>query len=129
LDKTRNTEKPDDKIQAQQILGNLVREFLGTAKPTGSKASQKWLDQDEAQQAVLSRFWAQMRNRHYQTFERLNIGNNDIEADLPILFVDLAPEHISNVEKERAAILAKIAEKESEKTTKKPPSKSEIQTQ
>jgi hypothetical protein len=66
----------------------------GNGRPTGFRASQKWLDQD---------VWAQIRNRHRQTLERFNIGNDDIEADLLVLYTDLAPEYISKTEKVRAA--------------------------
>jgi hypothetical protein len=130
FDHKLNTENVDQKIAAQQALGNLMGEFLATAKPTGSRASQKWLDQDQAQRTASSRLWAQMRSRHRQTLERINIENYDIELDLEVLSADLAPEHILDVENERAEILAKIVAKELQKTTaEKRQSKSELQTQ
>lgn len=52
----KNTENMDEKINAQQALGNLMGEFLSTPKPTGARASQKWLDQEEAQRAASDRF-------------------------------------------------------------------------
>jgi hypothetical protein len=127
-DHSKNTENMDDKIKAQQTLGSLLGEFLGTTNPTGSKASHKWLDQDQTQRSASSRLWAQMRSRHRQTLERLRIGNDDLEADLRVLSADLTPEHISSIERERAEILARIAAKETQKTTRKQPSEAEIQT-
>jgi hypothetical protein len=58
-------ENPRDigkKIQAQQTLGNLMGIFLHTERPTGSRISQKWVDQDGAQREASSRLQAQMRS-------------------------------------------------------------------
>jgi len=104
-------------------------EFLGTAKPTGQMATQKWLDRDQAQRVASHQLWAQMRSRHRQTLERINIGNDDIEADLKILSADLAPEHLSEVQKQRTQILARIAAIEAQKTAKQRGSTFEPQTE
>ncbi|KAF4626925.1 hypothetical protein G7Y89_g11230 [Cudoniella acicularis] len=90
-----NTEDPNQKLKAQSELGRLMGEFLATPKPTGSRASQKWLDQDQAQRAA--------------------------SEDLKVVSADLAPEYLESVEAERAEILAQIAAKESQNTTKKSP--------
>ncbi|TVY82305.1 hypothetical protein LSUE1_G002243 [Lachnellula suecica] len=113
----------------RKTSAHLVGEFLKTAKPAGAKASQKWLDQDQIQQEACSQLWAQMRNRQRQTLESLGIGEDDIKADLELLSADLAPEHLSEVQKERNQILTRIAENELRKATKVPSSGSGIQTQ
>jgi hypothetical protein len=124
-----NSEDVNSKIEAQQTLGNLMGELLQTAKPTGSRISQKWLDQDQLQREASNRLWTQMRSRHRQTLERLKIGEDAIQEDLKILPADLSAEHISDIQKEHAELLVKIAEKECQKAAKKAVSKSEIQTQ
>jgi hypothetical protein len=73
--------------------------------------------------------WAQIRSRHRQTLERIKIGNDDIEADLKVLSADISPEHISDVQKERSQILARIAAIGAQKTKKQTGSKFEPQTQ
>lgn len=103
--------------------------FLATPKPTGSRATQKWLDQDEAQRAASSALWRQMRSRHEQTLKRLKIGSDDIKADMKILSADQTPEYISAVQSERTEILARIAAQTSHKTAKKIAGKPNIQTQ
>jgi hypothetical protein len=70
-----NTENANQKIRAQQTLGTLFERFLDTARPTGSRANQIWLDRDQAQRKASSLFWAQMRSWHRQTLEHLSIGN------------------------------------------------------
>jgi hypothetical protein len=125
----RNTENMNTKIDAQQTLGKLMGEFLATAKPTGTRTGQKWLDQDEAQRAACSRLWAQCE----AAIDKLsNVSKSEKMISKPIsrsyLLISL-PEHISAVQKEHAEFLAKITAKKSEKTAKKTPPKAEIQIQ
>lgn len=70
-----------------------------------------------------------MRSRHRQTLERLKISEDDIEADLKVLSANIAPQHISAVQKERAELRAMIEARDAEKAVKKQPVKGEIQTQ
>lgn len=129
VDPKLNTEHPETKMQAQQKLGKMLGEFLKTPRPTGNRASQKWLDQDEAQREASNRLWAQMRARHQQTLKRLGIGSEDIEADLRILSFGQEADHISYIKAERSRILERMASKNSSKTSKKSISIVEVQTQ
>ena len=60
-----------------------------------------------------------MRSRHRQILDRLNIGNDDIESDLTLLFADLAPEYIAAIEKEHIELRRANAVKTSQKESKK----------
>jgi hypothetical protein len=114
-DKTLNRESARTRLLVDQELGKLLNEFLNLPKPIGSRLRHVWLEQDEAQGAALSRFWAGMRDRHRQTLERLGADRKDIESDLKALSADSESEHILSVQNEREDILVKIRKVQNDK--------------
>jgi hypothetical protein len=133
-DQINNRETSESMIAAKQALGSLLKEFLSSKTPKRFGKDQKWLDRDAAERTALSKFWAQMRARHEQTLRRLHFCQDDIDSDLKALSADSNPEHLTSIQSEREAVLAKIAvlqAKKQEKPKEAPEAllPSEIQTQ
>ncbi|KUJ17900.1 uncharacterized protein LY89DRAFT_745890 [Mollisia scopiformis] len=107
------------KIAAEQRLATLLKNFMETPKPTGTRFSQTWLDQDASERAALSKFWEGMRARHEGTLRRLGFDASDIHSDLKVLSADRDAEYLAEIEAEKQAILTGIAARETEKEAKK----------
>lgn len=118
-----------EQTEAQNALATLVGNFLKTPKPAGSRATQKWLDQDEKQRAESALVWAQMRSHQRQILTRLKIDNEYIEEDVKVLSADISPEHIAHLENEREQVENRIKEIAAEKEAKKARPKTDPQTQ
>ncbi|KAG4428085.1 hypothetical protein IFR05_016434 [Cadophora sp. M221] len=129
--KFANREEPADKIAADTRLGLLFETFIKSPVPKENRFTQTWLDQSEAEQAALDKFWEGMRERHRSTLTRLEFGPEDIESDLKALSVASTPDHILEVKQRREEILATIAARAAEQAAKKnrKADKSALQTQ
>lgn len=68
--KIERREDGASKIKAEQHLATLMKNFLATPSPKGSRFTQTWIDQDKGEQAALDRFWEGMRERHRETLLR-----------------------------------------------------------
>lgn len=75
----------NERATALSSFGELMRDFLATSNPTGSRATKKWLEEDGIQRAASSRLFAALRHRYQRTLERIKLGSDDIVSDLRVL--------------------------------------------
>ncbi|KAF7923039.1 uncharacterized protein EAE98_007744 [Botrytis deweyae] len=95
--------------------GHPTKIFMETPKPTGTRLSQQWVDNDEQQRKALSQIWVQVRARHEYTLRRLGFCQEDIDHDLAILSADSDPEYLASIEKRNAEIHTEIAARHAKK--------------
>jgi hypothetical protein len=124
-----NREEGSEKIEAEEHLAGLFANFRDLPQPKGSRTTQSWLDDDEAQRVALSKFCEGMRQRHRSTLIRLGFEEADICLDLKALSVNTSPEHIRAIRAQRDGIISQIARKKAEKALKRQKGKGAAQTQ
>ncbi|KAF7867472.1 uncharacterized protein EAF02_009663 [Botrytis sinoallii] len=108
-------ESQSQRIRAEKLLADPTKIFMETPKPTGTRLSQQWLDNDEQQRKALSQIWVQVRVRHEYTLRRLGFGQEDIDHDLAILSADSDSEYLASIEKRNAEIHTEIAARHAKK--------------
>ncbi|KAF4619037.1 hypothetical protein G7Y89_g14810 [Cudoniella acicularis] len=111
-----------------QLL-KLLKFFLSSPKPTGSRFTRMWLGRDMAQRKALHNVWSRIRERHTRTITRLGLSEEDAKLDLEAISADLNLAYIASVKAEHDEILAGILQRESQKSLKRSSPSNPTQTQ
>ena len=89
-------------------LADLLKRFLDTSKPTGSRYTQKWLDKTKTERTALDNFGEAVGARHERLLCFYKFEESNIKSDLKISqYKD--PENLAEIEVEKREVLTEIA--------------------
>lgn len=95
--------KKDDKLHDALVS------ICTMARPSGVR-NESWLAKAESNQVTLQMFWTLFRDDHKSVLIKHHFSEADIASDCQDLSAHQSPEHLRTLAKEKAFILAKIAE-------------------